>query len=322
MKYFFNSNLILILLFVSFSLNAQVPNRFYSLAEGKKGAELKTALFHIIRNPKVVTYSELWKAFETTDSKKNNEVWDIYSYNDDGTADYYFAFSIDRCGSYKKEGDCYNREHLLPRSWYSGSKLLESDLYHVYPTDGYVNNQRGNLPFGEVGITIWESTNGSKIGQNTLGNYTKTVFEPIDEFKGDIARSFLYMVTAYEDIVQQWSSDQLDGSSYPAFNDWSLELLLKWHREDPVSLKEVRRNEEVSKIQGNRNPYIDYPELVEYVWDSNSSIAFDSDILIDSFILIEYSPFERWLNQQGWLDNFKQYINGFDNLKQYFNKEK
>lgn len=309
MKYFYNSNLILILLFVSLSLYSQVPEGYYSSADGKYGAELKTALFQIIRNPKVVAYSELWKAFEVTDSRKNHTVWDIYSDNTDGTANYYYTFSSDRCGSYRKEGDCYNREHTLPRSWFKGSRLLESDLYHVYPTDGYVNNRRGDLPYGEVGITIWESTNGSKIGQNTVGNYTKTVFEPIDDYKGDIARTYFYMVTAYEDIVPQWNSDQLEGNSYPAFNNWSLKLLLKWHREDPVSLKEVRRNEEVSKIQGNRNPFIDYPELVEYVWGINSSIAFESDQYINSYLLIEYSPFERWLDQQRWVKNLKQYLN-------------
>src|SRR5690554_92891 len=308
MKYFYNGNLILILLLISLSLHAQVPDGYYNSAEGKSGAELKTALFHIIKNPDVVSYSKLWKAFETTDSRRNKTVWDMYSDNSTGTAAYYFNFGVERCGSYKKEGDCYNREHTIPSSWLSGSKLPESDLYHIYPTDGYVNNRRGNLPFGEVGITIWESTNGSKVGQNTFGNYTQTVFEPTDEYKGDIARSYFYMVTAYEDIVPQWSSDQMGGTSYPGFSDWSLQLLLKWHREDPVSLKEVRRNEEVSKIQGNRNPFIDYPELVEYVWGATSSVAFNSEQHIDSFLMIECSPFERWLDQQRWVENLKQYL--------------
>jgi endonuclease I len=309
MKYLNNSSLILIMLLIGFSLKAQVPEGYYSSAEGKSGAELKTALFNIIKEPKVVAYSELWKAFEKTDSRKNNIVWDIYSDNAMGSAEYYYTFSKDRCGTFKKEGDCYNREHTLPRSWFKGSRLLESDLYHVYPTDGYVNNRRSNFPFGEVGISIWESTNGSKVGQNTFGNYTKTVFEPIDEYKGDIARTYFYMVTAYEDIVPLWRSDQLSESSYPGLSEWSLQLLLKWHRQDPVSLKEVRRNEEVSKIQGNRNPFIDYPQLVEYVWGTDSSLAFEPDSLTDSFVLIEYSPFERWLTQQRWVENLKQYFN-------------
>lgn len=308
MKYFINSTIVLILLFAGYSLYAQVPDGYYKSAEGKRGVELKTALFQTIRDPKVVSYSELWKAFEATDSRKNKTVWDIYSNNTAGSAGYYFNFSVDRCGSYKKEGDCYNREHTFPRSWFKGSRLMESDLYHIYPADGYVNNRRGNLPFGEVGITVWESTNGSKVGQNTFGKYTKTVFEPIDEYKGDIARSYFYVVTAYEDNVSQWNSDQLGGNSFPAFNEWSLELLLKWHREDPVSLKEVRRNEEVSKLQGNRNPYIDYPELVEHVWGMKASYEFTTEQHIDSYFLIECSPFERWLEQQRWVENLKEYL--------------
>jgi endonuclease I len=228
----------------------------------------------------------------------------MYSDDPEEGAIYHFDFRDNRCGSSRAEGDCFNREHSLPRSWFKGTKLLESDLFHLYPTDGYVNNRRSNLPFGEAGITYWESSNGSKVGQNTFGNYTKTIFEPIDEYKGDFARTYFYVVTAYEDKVPQWRSDQVGGSRYPGFSDWSLSLLLKWHREDPVSLKEVRRNEEVYRIQDNRNPYIDYPELAEYVWGESISEIFQPDLLSDSFLVIECSPFERWL--KGMSSLFKQ----------------
>lgn len=295
MKYFPHSIFAVIYLFVSLSICAQVPDGYYAAAGGKTGAELKTALFRIIRNPRVVTYAQLWEAFEATDRQKNNKVWDMYSDHPEEGAAFLFDFKTSRCGTYRNEGDCYNREHTLPRSWFKGTPSLESDLFHLYPTDGYVNNRRGSLPFGEVGITYWESSNGSKIGQNTFGNYTKTIFEPIDAYKGDFARSFFYLVTAYEDKVPQWRSDQVGGSRYPGFSDWSLNLLLKWHREDPVSIKEVRRNEEVFKIQENRNPYIDYPELAEHVWGKFKTDNFQPEALSDSFLEIECSPFERWL---------------------------
>lgn len=308
MKYIYNSTLVIFLLFYTSALHAQVPEGFYISADGKSGAELKTALFNIIKNPKVIAYSKLWEAFANTDTGKNNKVWDMYSDNPYGAADYYYDFRNNRCGTFKKEGDCYNREHALPRSWFRGTKLLESDLFNLYPTDGYVNNRRSNLPFGEVGIASWESTNGSKIGQNTIGNYSKTVFEPIDEYKGDFARTYFYLVTAYEDELASWSSDQVGVDPYPGFSDWSLELLLKWHREDPVSIKEVRRNKEVYKIQGNRNPYIDYPDLTEYVWGVLFDEAFTINSFSDSFYLIEYSPFERWLYKQQWIDGLKEYL--------------
>jgi endonuclease I len=304
MNYSLGSIVAVVFLFVSSSLSAQVPDGYYTAARGKRGADLKTALFTIIKDPDVVPYAQLWEAFETTDALRNNKVWDMYSDHPEKGALYHYDFRNNRCGSSRAEGDCFNREHSLPRSWFKGTRSLESDLFHLYPTDGYVNNRRSNLPFGQAGIIYWESSNGSKVGQNTFGNYTKTIFEPIDEYKGDFARTYFYVVTAYEDKVSQWRSDQVGGSSYPGFSDWSLLLLLKWHREDPVSLKEVRRNEEIYKIQDNRNPYIDYPELVEHVWGESMSELFQPEVLSDSFLVIECSPFERWL--KGMSNLFKQ----------------
>src|SRR5690554_3608173 len=300
-----DSILIVILLFVTGSLTAQVPEGYYVPASGKQGTALKTALYHIIKEPEVIAYGQLWEAFEKTDARRDNRVWDMYSDRPNQDPAYAYDFRTNRCGSYREEGDCYNREHTLPRSWFQQNRLLESDLFHLYPTDGFVNNRRGNLPFGEVGIILWESTNGSKVGQNTFGGYTQTVFEPIDEYKGDFARTCFYLVTAYEEDAVDWESDQLGGTRYPGFTDWSLEMLLQWHREDPVSIKEVRRNEEVYKIQGNRNPFIDYPHLVEHVWGDHREIPFDPAGHYDSFLLIECSPFERWLEQmKGYLNRY------------------
>lgn len=290
-SFFLPMGIFLFCICINISLQAQVPENYYAEASGKSGPQLKTALFHIVKEPKVVSYARLWKAFEKTDSRQvTHRVWDIYSDNK-------FEFLTNRCGNYKKEGDCYNREHAVPRSWFKQAPPMNSDLFHIYPTDGYVNNRRSNHPFGEVGITYWTSSNGSKVGQNTFGGYTKTVFEPIDEYKGDLARSLFYMATAYEDRVEKWRSDQIGGSKYPAFSQWSLEMLLKWHREDPVSLKEVHRNEEIYKIQKNRNPYIDYPQLVEHVWGKSKDSGFKLEGAMSSHLKKEYSPFERWLHR-------------------------
>ncbi|MDD3900187.1 MAG: endonuclease [Dysgonamonadaceae bacterium] len=286
------------IILISFSpLFGQIPENYYASIKGKKGAELKTALFEIIKDPQVISYSKIWTAFESTDAQRRDRVWDMYSMNAAGKADYYFAFKSNRCGRYKKEGDCYNREHSVPRSWFYDKYPMNCDLFHIYPTDGYVNNRRGNLPLGEVGITYWISTNGSKVGQNTTGDFTSTVFEPIDDFKGDFARTYFYMATAYEDKIPSWQSEQIGGETYPGFTKWSLDMLLRWHKEDPVSLKEVRRNEAVYKIQKNRNPFIDYPQLVEYVWGENTQKAFNNEKTMDSYLKVEYSPFERFLNK-------------------------
>lgn len=253
---------------------SQIVSGYYSRAEGKSGAALKTALFDIIKNPRTIDYSGLWEAFRQTDARDDGTVWDMYSDNPGGTSAYMFRFGTNQCGSYRAEGDCYNREHSVPKSWFKDAPPMYSDLFHIYPTDGFVNNMRGNLPFGEVGIYEWQSTNGCKVGQNTFGNFRRTVFEPIDEYKGDFARTYFYMATAYENLITNWRSPQIGGNSYPGFSDWSLHLFLKWHREDPVSDKERHRNEAVYAIQGNRNPYIDYPQLVEHVWGKSVSQPF------------------------------------------------
>jgi len=294
LRYFIS---LIILSFVTIPLVAQIPHEYYALAEGKSGAPLKSALFSLVGEPMVLSYREIWEAFESTDAIKKDKVWDIYSHDPDDGGAYGYDFRQHRCGTSRQEGDCYNREHLFPRSWFRGTAALESDLFHIYPTDGYVNSRRGNLPFGEVGIISWESTNGSKVGQNTFGGYTRTVFEPIDEYKGDVARCYFYVVTAYEDELHRWNSDQTSRDRYPGFSKWSLELLLKWHREDPVSLKEVRRNEAVYRLQNNRNPYVDYPQLAEHVWGNAIDEPFYSDTIADSFREIEQSPFERWLER-------------------------
>ena len=307
MKYY-NSIIVLVLLLISISVQGQVPENYYTQIEGKYGGELKTSLFNTIKNPDVINYSQIWEIFEKTDSKRDNTVWDIYSDNPAGEEEYTYDFRSNRCGNYKKEGDCFNREHILPRSWYRETKLLYTDLFNVYPVDGYVNNRRSNHSYGEVGITLWESSNGSKVGKNTFGDYTETVFEPIDEYKGDLARAYFYMVTAYEDDLSGWKSDQVGGDKYPGFSDWSLDLMLKWHREDPVCLKEVRRNEEIYKIQGNRNPFIDYPVLVEHVWGEFKDCPFETDSVLNSYLEIECSPFERWLEQKQLLNQIKTYL--------------
>ncbi|MFV0470359.1 MAG: endonuclease, partial [Dysgonomonas sp.] len=137
-------------------------------------------------------------------------------------------------------------------------------------------------PFGEVGIATWTSTNGSKLGKNTSDGYTGTVFEPIDEYKGDFARTYFYMATCYEDKIAGWYSNSeaqaaLNGTKYPAYKDWYIKLMLKWSREDPVSQKEIDRNNAAYAVQKNRNPYIDFPGLEEYVWGTKQDIAFDSN---------------------------------------------
>jgi endonuclease I len=270
-KYTLKTVLFACLLFVPTTVPAQIPDGYYSPVDGKQERAVKTALFHIISDHTELTYKDLWTAFTDTDAKPNGKVWDMYSDNPNGAPAYEFTFITDQCGNYQKESDCYNREHSFPKSWFDDAFPMYTDLFHLYPTDGYVNGKRSNYPFGEVNAPSWTSSNGSKLGNNATAGYSKTVFEPVDAYKGDFARTYFYMVTCYEDKVANWKSteaqESLAGNSYPAFKQWAIDVLLKWHRNDPVSQKEIDRNNVIYTLyQHNRNPYIDHPELVEYIW--------------------------------------------------------
>ena len=286
MKHLYTSIFTLALLAISSPIFAQGPNdsgTYYQAADGKKGAELKTALCGIIYNRTERTYKQLWTDFQTTDKKENGKVWDMYSNLREMT------FVTDQAGNYKKEGDVYNREHSWPNSWFGGEvQPMYTDLHHLYPTDGFVNNKRSNYAFGETNGESYKSANDfSKLGACTYPGYTGTVFEPNDDYKGDFARTYFYMVTCYEEKLPDWFtnygtkegvSQTIDGSKYPGLRDWQLEMLMKWAKNDPVSAdKETPRNNAVYTIQNNRNPFIDYPGLEEYIWGSMKDVAFSYD---------------------------------------------
>lgn len=270
---------------LAFSAWAQGPNdsgTYYQAATGKKGAALKTALCGIIYNRTERTYKDLWTDFQATDKRDDGKVWDMYSNKRA------FTFGIDQAGSYKIEGDVYNREHSFPNSWFGGNVTpMYTDLHHVYPTDGFVNNKRGNFPFGETNGESYKSANDfSKLGKCTCQGYTGTVFEPNDEYKGDFARTYFYMVTCYEEKLPDWYADNgekdgvkptLDGKTYPGLAEWQLKMLMKWAKNDPVSEKEINRNKAVYGIQNNRNPFIDYPGLEDYIWGDMTERAFSYD---------------------------------------------
>ena len=251
---------------------AQAPTGYYTSAKGQKGANLKTSLCKIIAGHTTLSYSSIWEHVRKTDVRPDGKVWDMYS------AITNYTFGTDQAGNYKTEGDVYNREHSFPKSWFDEASPMNTDLMHLVPTDGYVNGRRSNYPFGETDNPTWTSAQGwSKLGPCSTSGYTGTVFEPNDEYKGDFARIYFYMATAYEEQFPNFSSPMLAGNKYPAYKEWALNMLLRWAQEDPVSQKEIDRNNAVYEIQKNRNPYVDFPGLEQYVWGAKSSTAFNPD---------------------------------------------
>ena len=243
--------------------------------EGKKGREILVALHEQIVNHTVLDYDAVRGDRADVDFRDDGTLWDMYS-------DCTFYKNSTKCGTNVSEStpdcNCYNREHVVPQSWWGNdnSQPMRYDLHNVISTDGKANYMRHADAYGEVyGTPVWSNSLGSKEGESNTysgGNY-KNVFEPVDMYKGDIARIVFYMATCYMD-----KNFQQGGQGYRMFKynnstasltTDAIELLLRWHRADSVSEKEIKRNDAVEKKQGNRNPFVDDPELVEYIWGYN-----------------------------------------------------
>lgn len=268
------------------------PTGYYDSATGN-GYTLKTQLKEIIDD---VTdgltteylsidngYGGLYTIYESSDRdfyfENNGTVLDMYSENPTGLDAYEYTYEIespddrDPGTGGNSEGQFYNREHIIPNSVFNRNFPMRSDAHFVVPSDKFVNAQRGNLPFGVVGTPNYTSSNGSKRGNNLNLNYsagyTNEVFEPINEFKGDIARMFFYFATRYEDNISSFNSfDMFDGTNNKVFNQTFLNILYQWHTQDPVSQREIDRNNAIFTAQNNRNPFIDHPEYVLNIWNS------------------------------------------------------
>ncbi len=260
------------LIAVSLSALAQGPNNsgtYYKNANGKKGAELKTALYNIISPHTNIGYDGLYEAYKQTDKRADGYLRDWYSNATN--------YTWNDKGGNSSEGAGWNREHTVPQSWF-GSGLPKSDVVQVVPTDCWVNGMRSNYPLAEVGTVEKQSKNGySKLGSCKTAGYSGKVFEPNDEIKGDMARIYFYMVTCYENLATGWGHSVFSTNKYPGFMDWYLTMLMRWSKQDPVDEVERARNNAVWSVQANRNPFVDYPGLEDYVWGDKKTEAFSYD---------------------------------------------
>ena len=250
---------------------AQIPAGYYSTATGT-GYTLKTQLYNIIKGHVDNGYAGLYTTYQTSDVdnfyENDGSVLDMYSEKPTGTDPYNYSLgTTQRCGTYSVEGDCYNREHIIPQSTFGSAAPMVSDAHFITPTDGKVNGQRSNYPHGMVASPTWTSLNGSKLGASTTAGYSGTVFEPIDEFKGDIARMYFYFATRYETTVSGYTYAMFNGTSNQVFTTAFLNMLLTWNAQDPVNAREIARNNAIFGTQNNRNPYIDHPEYVQAIWN-------------------------------------------------------
>ena len=253
-----------------FATTAIAQAEYYTSIDGTKGgAALKTALYNLIKNHQQISYgsgtSSTWGAFYTTDAVIENgqrRVLDMYS-----NEKRYF-------GSKGSAVSGMNIEHSVAKSWWGGGKNnAYCDLHHLNPSDQNANSRKSNYPLGELTSVSWD--NGvTFVGKANIDGSSQNAYEPCDEYKGDFARTFMYMFTCYQDLTWEYTWMNYENSTYPTLKPWAVELLLKWHKQDPVSEKEVNRNNAVHAVQGNRNPYIDYPQLADYVWGDSINYTF------------------------------------------------
>ncbi len=291
---FYMKKLILPFLFVSVLCAAQAPEGYYAGTEGLTGYALKSKLHEIVSR-KVVTlnYSDLQEGFGSTDldiyydhDASNTEyLLDMYSEKPSGPDQYEYTTSQMTSGQ-SAEGLGWNREHIMPQSTFYSNYPMYSDMYYIIPADAFINGKRSNNPYGIVGTSVNNTfSNGSKLGKSAIPNYAYTgkVYEPIDEFKGDIARSLLYFAVRFEgklgtfkyNTTTSASSDAnpLDGTEERAFDPAYIAMLKSWNENDPVSQREKDRNNSVYGFQHNRNPFVDHPEWVNMIWDTTTDGA-------------------------------------------------
>lgn len=265
-KYSLLSLVLAVMLLPTLTSAGEIPLAYYKSIDGKADAALKTALANLLYTHTQVKYERLPDYFRYTDRRPGTDYWwDMYS---DMDVDVNIKF-----------GTYMNREHAFPKSWWGGLTNVPAytDLNHLYPSEAKANQAKSNYPLGQVATSTFD--NGVvKVGYPVTGQGggASRVFEPNEEYKGDFARTYFYMVTTYQSL--KWATNNmymLQQNDYPTLTPWAIDLLLKWHREDPVSEKEINRNEEVYKIQNNRNPFIDFPNLAEYIWGDKIGLKFN-----------------------------------------------
>lgn len=270
---------IVILLLTVTTASAEYSDGYYDRMEGKSKETLKAAAKECVINHTMLGYYDLPTYWQYSDVYPElvdgcKRWWEMYS-----DEVYLIQPGMSAKSSFSKNR--MQREHSVPKSWWKSGGSVEytpcySDMWNLYPSDGSANMAKSNYPLGEVAKADFD--NGvTRVGEpkSGTGGGSGMVFEPADEYKGDFARSFFYVATVYDDLP--WVSYynwMFTKSPYPTLKTWAYEMLLRWSRQDPVSQKEILRNDAVEKSQGNRNPFVDFPELAEYIWGTRTKETF------------------------------------------------
>ena len=292
-------------------INASPGTYYNGIDSNQTCSNLKTALMNLISNDHHLNYGDIDDYYNRTDLKPaefpftGSIVVERYCseiptgldscnfrYNDMTPGVRSFCFTGGTAAAYCI---CFAKEHVFPSSWFDDSTLMRTDMHYLWPADSKANNDKSNFPLGYVRPTATSTSyNGTKVGRSDAArnygyigakdtlvsnnnNIYNKVFEPIDSFKGDFARAYLYVATRYGNRIGNWEnldpigSMVISNTSYTGLEPWILQLCVQWHKQDPPSAFEIKRNDSVFAIQGNRNPYIDFPAWVEKAYGLNGS---------------------------------------------------
>lgn len=273
---------------------------YYAPVNGQSENELRLALQGVIGNHTAVGYKQLGILMQWSDTENADGVHVIDMYTDctfttSGAITWSNTSSV---------GGGMNREHTVPQSWFNENEPMRSDAFHVFPTDCKANGHRSSYLYGECENGSSLSSNKCKeigrLGSSDWQEYSGTVYEVADEYKGDIARGYFYMATRYAGQCENWSGGAFTDENL-GLSNYTAALMLKWHRQDPVSEKELLRNEVIygnpafnksDKKQGNRNPFIDFPELVEYIWGEKKGQSVEVSVLETAYVEEPIDPHE------------------------------
>ncbi len=262
-------------LFAAYAVQADIPLEYYKSLDGLKGRELKNAVHEIVaNNVKMLSYgsgnNSTWWGFYVTDRTEDNEVIDRYS-ND-----------VRYFGSRGSSVSGMNIEHSVANSWWGGTKNnAYKDLFELMPCEQKINSSKSNYSMGVV-TTVRTDNGCTKVGKGFDGN---NMWEPADKWKGDFARDYFYIFTAYQNLPWKDSGEcavTVQPGTYPTLKEWAYTLYLEWARQDKVDALEIKRNDDVHGIQGNRNPFVDFPNLMEYIWGDSTNIVFHPKTTVKS----------------------------------------
>lgn len=248
--------------------------QYASSLQGLKKEQLKAALHKLMDKKKVLKYGGkgpgyTWHGFWYTDrDPQTNECYNRYS-------DKKFYFESTNTGNAIAG---MNIEHSFPKSWWGGKRNdAWCDLYNLYPSDSQANSSKSNFVMGVV-VNVKEEAGAGydKVGTGYADGQLVKMWEPGDRFKGEFSRSYMYMATTYQNLnFVSEGTKQLETGAYPTLKKWSSDLFRQWSKNDRVDEMEIKRNEAIYKIQNNRNLFIDYPNLAEYVWGDSMDVEFN-----------------------------------------------